>query len=150
MGWSSVTSPCEADPEARRELVAAVFAEDVEYVDPLASVRGRAGIDGVIAAAQGQFGGLVFTPGGPVDAHHDIARFTWHLGPEGADPIVIGFDVAVLDEDGRIRQVLGSSTGCRPARDRLRRGGGTGRRASGWRAAPAGRRSGPATPAPHP
>ncbi|TDC22467.1 nuclear transport factor 2 family protein [Streptomyces sp. 8K308] len=97
----------ETDPEARRELVAAVFAEDVEYVDPLASVRGRAGIDGVIAAAQGQFDGLVFTPGGPVDAHHDIARFTWHLGPEGADPIVIGFDVAVLDEDGRIRQVFG-------------------------------------------
>jgi hypothetical protein len=42
-----------------------------------------------------------------VDAHHQQARFTWGLGPEGAEPVVIGFDVAVTGEDGRITSVHG-------------------------------------------
>ncbi len=42
-----------------------------------------------------------------MDAHHRQARFNWGLGPEGAEPVVIGFDVAVTGEDGRIVAVLG-------------------------------------------
>ncbi|WP_067823721.1 nuclear transport factor 2 family protein [Actinomadura kijaniata] len=95
------------DAQARRAALAEVFAEDATYTDPLVSVRGRDGLDATIAAVQGQFGGLVFSLAGTVDAHHDIARFTWHLGPEGAEPVAIGFDVAVIDDDGRISQVLG-------------------------------------------
>lgn len=71
------------------------------------SVRGRDGLDATIAAVQGQFGGLVFSLAGAVDAHHDIARFTWYLGPKGAEPVAIGFDVAVVGDDGLISQVLG-------------------------------------------
>jgi hypothetical protein len=37
-----------------------------------------------------------------------VARFRWGLAPEGAgEPVVIGFDVAVVAEDGRLRSVLG-------------------------------------------
>ncbi|MFD9950573.1 nuclear transport factor 2 family protein [Nonomuraea sp. NPDC059023] len=97
----------QTDAEARRAELAEVFADDAVYTDPLVSVRGRDGLDATIAAVQGQFGGLVFSLGGPVDAHHDIARFTWHLGPEGGEPLAIGFDVAVIGEDGRIARVLG-------------------------------------------
>ena len=97
----------ETDPRRRRAAIEEVFAADVRYVDPLAAVEGRAGLDDLIAAVQGQFPGLVFTPGGPVDAHHEQARFTWHLGPAGQEPVVIGFDVAELGPDGRIRTVLG-------------------------------------------
>jgi len=61
----------------------------------------------VIAAVQAQFPGFVFTLLGPVDAHHGQARFTWGLGPANAEPLVIGFDVAVAAEDGRLRTVLG-------------------------------------------
>jgi len=49
----------------------------------------------------------VFTLLGPVDAHHRQARFTWGLGPAGAEPLVIGFDVAAAAEDGRLQTVLG-------------------------------------------
>ena len=56
---------------------------------------------------KGQFPGLVFTLAGPVDAHHDLARFTWHLGPQGEEALVVGFDVMVLGDDGRIRHVHG-------------------------------------------
>ena len=68
---------------------------------------------------QQQFPGFVFTLGGAVDAHHDQARFSWHLGPAGAEPVVIGFDVAVLDGGGQIAQRLrlpgqGAGRGLRP------------------------------------
>ncbi|MET9487141.1 nuclear transport factor 2 family protein [Nocardia sp. NPDC006630] len=95
------------DPSTRAALVAEVFTEDAEYIDPLVSVRGHDGLAATIAAVQGQFAGLEFSSGGPVDAHHNIARFTWHLGRPGAEPLIIGFDVAVLAEDGRISQVHG-------------------------------------------
>ena len=75
---------------------------------PLAAANGRAEIDGLIGAVQQQFPDFVFTLGGPVDAHHEQARFSWHLGPEGAaEPVVIGFDVAVLNGGGQIRSVYG-------------------------------------------
>ena len=95
------------DPAARRALVEEVFAEDVTYTDPLADVAGRDALDATIAAVQAQFPGWVFRLAGPADAHHDQVRFTWHLGPEGAEPPVIGSDVAVTDDAGRIRTVLG-------------------------------------------
>ena len=96
------------DPAARREAVAAVFAPDARYVDPLADVSGHDGIDALIAGAQAQFAGLTFTPGEVFDAHHDVVRFTWHLGPDGtAEPAVIGFDVAEIADDGRLRRVHG-------------------------------------------
>jgi hypothetical protein len=97
----------EKDPAARRAAVAAVFADDGRYVDPLADVTGHDGIDAVIDAVQKQFPDFVFRAGPSVDAHHDVARFTWELGPAGEEPVVIGFDVAVLADDGRIRDVHG-------------------------------------------
>jgi hypothetical protein len=97
----------ETDPAARRAGIAGLFAEDVRYVDPVAAVHGHAGLDGLIEAVQQQFPGLVFSAGGPVDAHHDQARFTWHLGRPGEEPLVIGFDVAERDASGRIGRVLG-------------------------------------------
>ena len=97
----------ETDPAARRKLIDEVWAADARYVDPLAEVQGRAAIDATIAAVQGQFPGFVFTLAGPVDAHHHQARFGWNLGPEGAEPLVVGFDVAETGADGKISTVLG-------------------------------------------
>jgi hypothetical protein len=56
---------------------------------------------------QQQFPGFVFRPVGPSDAHHDQVRFSWELGPAGQPAPIAGFDVAVLDGQGRIRTVLG-------------------------------------------
>jgi hypothetical protein len=100
----------EADPGRRRELIDSLWAVDGSYTDPLADVSGRDGIDATIAAVQQQFPGLVFRLGGPVDANHNQARFSWHLGadsPAGAEPLVIGFDVAVVNDEGQIRSVHG-------------------------------------------
>jgi hypothetical protein len=95
------------DAEARRGLLADNWAEDAAYVDPLVEIAGLDALDATIAAVHQQFPGFVFTPVGPVDAHHDVARFGWGLGPRGAEPVVVGFDVVVTDPDGRIRSVAG-------------------------------------------
>ncbi|MGP3962504.1 nuclear transport factor 2 family protein [Nonomuraea sp. 3N208] len=97
----------ETDAGARAKAVADLWTEDATYTDPLADVAGHAGIAAVIEGAQGMFPGLVFTPGVVHEAHHHIARFTWHLGPAGGEPVAIGFDVVEVAEDGRIRKVLG-------------------------------------------
>ena len=100
----------ESDAAARRKLIEQVWAPDATYTDPLAEVTGRAAIDAMIAAAQAQFPGFVFTLAGPVDAHHRQARFSWNLGPDGppgAEPVVVGSDVALTGPDGQIVAVFG-------------------------------------------
>lgn len=96
------------EPEALRKAVAAAWAADGSYTDPLADVRGHEGVAAVIAAAHEQFPGFVFRPLGTVDGHHDTARFGWELVNEAdGSASVAGFDVVTLDGEGRIRQVLG-------------------------------------------
>ncbi|MFI7005962.1 nuclear transport factor 2 family protein [Streptomyces sp. NPDC050145] len=94
--------------EARAKAVAAAWTEDGSYTDPLADVAGHEGVAAVIGAAHEQFPGFFFRPLGAVDGHHGIARFGWELVSEadGSAPVA-GFDVVVLDEDGRIRSVHG-------------------------------------------
>jgi hypothetical protein len=98
----------ETDPARRRDLIARTWTEDASYIDPLVVAEGADAIDATIAAAQQQFPGFTFRLGGPVDAHHNLARFTWELAPgAGQEAIVVGFDVAVFASDGRLQQVHG-------------------------------------------
>lgn len=97
----------ETDADARRVLITRVWAPDARYVDPLADVSGHDGIDAAITGAQQQFAGLTFRLAGRVDAHHDQFRFSWELGPDGGESLVIGSDVAVIGQDGRLTLVLG-------------------------------------------
>jgi hypothetical protein len=94
------------DQEERRRLLDQHWSSEVTYVDPLAAVSGRDGISAVVAGVHEQFPGFVFSQVGEVDAHHDQLRFQWGLGPAGSEPVVIGFDVVVLDQ-GRIHDVRG-------------------------------------------
>ena len=97
----------QTDPAARRATVDALFAEGARYTDPLVAAEGRAAVDTTIAAVQQQFPGFVYRLAGPVDAHHDQVRFAWELGPAGRQAPIAGFDVAVVDGDGRITMVFG-------------------------------------------
>ncbi|MGW0080870.1 nuclear transport factor 2 family protein [Streptomyces sp. NPDC003393] len=95
--------------EALAKAVAAAWAPDGTYTDPLADVSGHEQITGLITAAQQQFPGFVFRLTGTVDGHHDTARFAWELVSEseaGSVPVA-GFDVITLDAEDRIRTVLG-------------------------------------------
>jgi SnoaL-like domain len=97
----------ETDSQARRKLIDEAWTESATYSDPLAEVSGRQAISELISMAQAQFPGMVFTRAGDVDAHHSQARFRWSLGPQGAESLVDGFDVIVVDAEGKIATVLG-------------------------------------------
>ncbi|MFI0966275.1 nuclear transport factor 2 family protein [Streptomyces sp. NPDC021080] len=90
------------------KAVAAAWTADGTYTDPLTDVRGHEGIADVIASVREQFPGFAFRPLGAVDGHHDTARFGWELvGEKDGSAPVAGFDVIVLDGEGRIRSVHG-------------------------------------------
>ncbi|GAA4680364.1 nuclear transport factor 2 family protein [Gordonia humi] len=91
----------------RADLLTAAWSPSVSYVDPLAEVSGHSGMSAVIDGVHDQFPDFVFSRIGEVDAHHRQLRFRWGLGPAGAEPAIIGFDVIVLDEQGRIQDVRG-------------------------------------------
>ncbi|MFC4054498.1 nuclear transport factor 2 family protein [Actinomadura syzygii] len=97
----------EKDPAARRAAIDELWTDGAVYVDPLGVAEGRDAIDAFVSAAQQQFPGLVFRPAGAVDAHHNVARFTWELAPKGGEAIAVGFDVAVFDDEGRFDRVHG-------------------------------------------
>jgi hypothetical protein len=95
----------ETDPDARRALIARTWAEDGTYLDPLLDGKGHAGIDAEIGGAQSQFPGLRFRRTSDVDAHHDVVRFSWALGPEES-PTLAGVDFGVV-ADGRFQSITG-------------------------------------------
>ena len=98
----------EPDANTRRRAVAELWIENGTYTDPLASVEGHQTIEEVVAGAREQFPGHVFKLIGDIYAHHGIVRFGWELVPEGGDEsVVVGFDVAVVTEDRRLRNVYG-------------------------------------------
>jgi len=97
----------ERDAGRRRDLIARTWTEDATYVDPIMRGEGHAGIDAMIAAAQQQFPGHLFTLRGAPDSHNDRVRFSWSLAPDGGPAVAHGSDVAVVAQDGRLKSVTG-------------------------------------------
>ena len=96
----------ERSPDRRRDILAANWSSDAKYVDPLMSGEGHAGVDALIAGVQQRFPDFRFRLLGQVDGFGDHVRFSWGLGPEGADSPIKGTDFAVVS-DGRIRSITG-------------------------------------------
>jgi hypothetical protein len=96
----------EHDAGRRRAIIAEAWTEDATYIDPLASVEGRDGIDTLVGAVQQQYPGHRFELTEGPDAHNDRARFTWTLVGD-AGPVAVGIDFAILAPDGRLRDVTG-------------------------------------------
>lgn len=94
----------EADPQRRASVIAEVFSEDVVFTDPERVVRGRDELAEAVTALLAQGPGLVFAHDGPFRGVGDLGMRAWSLGPVGADPVLRGTDV-VLVEDGRIAQL---------------------------------------------
>jgi hypothetical protein len=96
----------ETDAKRRRALLAKYCTETAAYSDPMMRGRGADEIDALIAGVHERFPGFRFAISGLADGHGDHARFSWQLGPEGAEAIVKGTDVVRIDGD-RIAEVIG-------------------------------------------
>jgi hypothetical protein len=100
----------ERAPARRREMLAANWTSDASYVDPLMSGDGHDGVDALITGVQQRFPDFRFKLIGEANGFGDrlrfSLRFSWGLGPDGADSPIKGTDFAVLS-DGRIRSITG-------------------------------------------
>jgi hypothetical protein len=97
----------ETDAERRRALIAQTWTMSARYLDPVLESEGRAGIDAMVQSVQERFPGHCFRRTGPVDFHHDRARFAWELVPADGPAVVRGIDVAVIAPDDRLDAVTG-------------------------------------------
>jgi len=91
----------------RRELLTEHWAPDARYVDPLMVSAGTEGVATMIEDARRQFPGHSFHLRGTPDGHGRHVRFSWSLACGDAHPVARGTDVACLDEQGRIAEVIG-------------------------------------------
>ncbi|MFC3078237.1 nuclear transport factor 2 family protein [Phenylobacterium terrae] len=96
----------ETDPQRRRALLEQSWSPKASYVDPMAAVDGHEGLEALVAGVQQRFPGFRFRLVGAPDGYADKVRFTWELGPDGAEAPIQGSDVVLL-EDGRVRKVIG-------------------------------------------
>jgi hypothetical protein len=96
----------ERTPSRRRENLAANWTVDARYVDPVMNGDGLDGVEALIAGVQQRFPDFTFKLIGEPNGYGDQLRFSWGLGPDGADSPIKGTDFAVL-KDGRIRSITG-------------------------------------------
>jgi hypothetical protein len=71
----------ERTPARRREILAACWASDARYVDPLMSGDGHDGVDALISGVQQRFPDFKFKLIGEPNGYGDHVRFSWGLGP---------------------------------------------------------------------
>jgi hypothetical protein len=97
----------EPDAVLRSEQLRAVWADGARYVDPTVDLVGADALLEHIAAMHTRRPGARVTRTSAVDCHHDACRFEWEA--VGADGVVLvnGIDLALLDETGRIKAVIG-------------------------------------------
>ncbi|WP_406872562.1 nuclear transport factor 2 family protein [Aminobacter sp. P9b] len=96
----------ETDADARKAKIEAAFTSGVTYRDPIMQGDGHGGIDALVAGVHGQFPGFHFKLKGKADGFGDHIRFSWGLGPDGAEAVIEGSDFATL-EGGRLSGITG-------------------------------------------
>jgi hypothetical protein len=96
----------ERSADRRRAMLSQHWARDAKYVDPLMSGDGHDGVDALISGVQARFPDFRFQLIGQPNGYGDHLRFSWGLGPDGADSPIKGTDFAVV-RDGKIRSITG-------------------------------------------
>jgi hypothetical protein len=96
----------EKMPDRRREILNQNWTDNSKYVDPVMSGEGHDGVDALISGVQQRFPDFRFQLLGQADGFGDHIRFSWGLGPDGADCPIKGTDYAVV-RNGRIESITG-------------------------------------------
>jgi hypothetical protein len=97
----------EPDQAQRRARIAEVWSSGANYVDPMFAAQGAEALEALVAGLHQNYPGHSFRQTGSLDLHHDRARWGWDfLKPDGTI-VMSGVDFAVLDADGKLRDVTG-------------------------------------------
>jgi len=96
----------ETDEERRLSLLEANWTDNASYVDPIMQASGRTQISALVGGVHQRYPGFRFALKGRVDGHGDQLRFSWTLGPSGAEDLIEGTDFVHL-EAGKLQSVTG-------------------------------------------
>ncbi len=97
----------ETDRTRRLDHIAAAWAPEARYVDPLSDVAGHAGFDAMLTGLQAQYPEHTVQRTSAIEQHHDCVRFEWEILDPEAAVFVTGVDYAQLAADGRLLSVTG-------------------------------------------
>ncbi len=102
----------EPDEAKRRAILEKAWAEDGIYTDPTAYVEGREALVqhiGGFMAGRSAGAGPSIQVDSSVDVHHGrFLRFAWKMvAPDGKTVLTPGMDYGELDEDGRLKLIVG-------------------------------------------
>ena len=100
-----VRASCERDPAARAKLIEACFAEDGRFVTRSAVIRGRAGVDAMIARFLADPQLLGFRLVSVLDAVGTTFRYRSVVERRDGTSLEF-FDAGEIDADGRISTLL--------------------------------------------
>ena len=98
----------ETDAARRSQLLAAVWAANATYTDPSVHAANAQELLTHFGHVQARRPGARVLRTSPVDCHHGLARFAWHVVlPDGSSAFE-GLDLALLTADGaRIERIIG-------------------------------------------
>lgn len=97
----------ETDAATRAEMVAAAWAPEGRFVDPLQEAKGHAALADIAPAVEQLYPGARFRRLSAVDAHHEFIRFAWDLVAQDGSVIVAGIDVGMVGDDGKLLGIVG-------------------------------------------
>ena len=86
--------------------VAAIFAEDVVFIDPSNSILGHEAFVAMVVEFRTKFPDAICSHASGVDSHHGLHRYHWEIH-RGAALLVPGFDVTEVNAEGRVSRVEG-------------------------------------------
>lgn len=98
----------EPDSTLRAALLAVVWAPGATYTDPSVHAASADELLAHIANVRARRPGARVLRSSAVDAHHGLARFTWHVVQADGVALPDGLDIAFLTADGlRIERIIG-------------------------------------------
>jgi hypothetical protein len=98
----------DPSPVRRAELLAQVWAHDATYTDPTVHTTTADELLAYITKVLARRPGAKVVRTSAVDAHHGIARFSWHVIQADGTALPDGLDIAELSADGKqIQRIVG-------------------------------------------
>jgi hypothetical protein len=96
----------ERDPDERRRLLERSLTDDAELLDPTGGSQGIEAIAERIGRYQADAPNTKVVIGSGLDAHNDVARYSWLIVDPDGRQVMEGLDVAERAGDGRLRRIL--------------------------------------------
>ena len=101
LAWS------DPSPERRHELLATVWAPGATYTDPTVHTVGADELLAHISTVIARRPGSQVLRTSPLDTHHNLTRFAWHVLQADGTTLPEGLDLAEFSADGRISRIIG-------------------------------------------